>query len=102
MDPRDVRQEFREAGQAFQAAVKFAPLAPLLNELGRFARECESARRSDGEANFRDLLVWARDVLRDNPAARSYFQGRYSHILIDEFQDTDPLQGRLRSTWPPS
>ena len=95
IDPRDVRQEFREVGQAFQAAIKFAPLAPLLNELGRFARKCESARRSDGEANFRDLLVWARDVLRDNPAARSYFQGRYSHILIDEFQDTDPLQAEI-------
>ena len=95
MDPKDVRQEFREMGQTFQAAVRFAPLAPGLNELGRFARMSESARRSDGEANFRDLLVWARDVLRDRPDARSYFQGRYSHILIDEFQDTDPLQAEI-------
>ena len=95
MDPRDVRQEFREVGQTFQASISFTPLVPLLNELGRFARDSESARRSDGEANFRDLLAWARDTLRDNPAARSYFQGRYSHILIDEFQDTDPLQAEI-------
>ena len=95
MNPRDVRQEFRQAGQTFQSVVRFAPLAPLLNDLVRFARECESVRRSDGEANFRDLLVWARNVLRDNPATRSYFQGRYSHILIDEFQDTDPLQAEI-------
>ena len=83
------------AGQTFQSVVRFAPLAPLLNELVRFARECESVRRSEGEANFRDLLVWARNVLRDNPATRSYFQRRYSHILIDEFQDTDPLQAEI-------
>ena len=95
MDPRDVRQEFREIGQTFQAAVKFAPLAPALNGLGRFARYSESARRSDGEANFRDLLAWARNTLRDRPDARSYFQRRYSHILIDEFQDTDPLQAEI-------
>ena len=95
MDPRNVRQEFREIGQTFQAAVKFAPLAPVLNGLGRFARDSESDRRSDGEANFRDLLVWARDTLRDRPDALSYFQRRYSHILIDEFQDTDPLQAEI-------
>ncbi len=94
-DPREVRQEFREAGQTFQAAVKFAPLAPMLNELVRFARECESVRKADGEANFRDLLVWVRDTLRDNPTSRSYFQKRYSNILIDEFQDTDPLQAEI-------
>ncbi len=94
-DPREVRLEFREAGQTFQSVVRFVPLAPMLNEMGRFARECESARRSDGEANFRDLLVWARDTLRDNPTTRSYFQRRYSHILIDEFQDTDPLQAEI-------
>ena len=93
--PKEVRDEFRAAGEAFQAAIKFAPIVPLLNELGQFARGSESARRRDGEANFRDLLVWARDTLRDNPAARSYFQGRYSHILIDEFQDTDPLQAEI-------
>ena len=95
MTPKEVRDEFRVAGEAFQTSVKFAPLAPLLNELGRFARKSESARRSDGEANFRDLLVWVRDVLRDNPTTRSYFQRRYSHILIDEFQDTDPLQAEI-------
>ena len=95
IDPRDVRQDFREVGQTFQAAVRFAPLSPVLNKLGRFARMSESARRSDGEANFRDLLVWARHTLRDNPDARSYFQRRYSHILIDEFQDTDPLQAEI-------
>ena len=93
--PKEVRDEFREVGQAFLSAVKFAPLAPMLNELGRFAREYETSRKSDGVANFRDLLVWTRDMLRDDPAARAQLQRRYSHILIDEFQDTDPLQAEI-------
>ena len=93
--PKEVRDEFREVGEALRTAIKFAPLAPLLNGLGRFARDSESARRRDGEANFRDLLTWARDTIRDRPDARSYFQRRYSHILIDEFQDTDPLQAEI-------
>ena len=95
MDPKEVRDKFRAAGQSFQAAVRFAPLAPMLNELGEFALRDEVSRKSDGVANFRDLLVWARDMLRDDPAARAQLQRRYSHILIDEFQDTDPLQAEI-------
>ena len=37
----------------------------------------------------------ARDLLRDSIAARDHFRERYSHILIDEVQDTDPLQAEL-------
>ena len=103
MDPRDVRQEFREAGQNFQTAVRFAPLAPLLNELGRFARECESARRSDGEANFRDLLVWARDVLRDNPCRPFLLPATllpHPHRRVPRYRS--PARPRSHSTWPQS
>ena len=38
--------------------------------------------------------MWARDLLLDDDA-RHYFQSRYTHILIDEFQDTDPLQAEI-------
>ena len=33
--------------------------------------------------------------MRDNAAGRHHFQRKYSHILIDEFQDTDPLQAEI-------
>ena len=46
-------------------------------------------------ATFDDLLIWARDLLRDNPDARAHFQQKYARILIDEFQDTDPLQAEI-------
>ena len=92
---KETHGEFREVGCRFKTTVEFAPLAPLLKELERFAREYESARKSDGAVNFRDMLVWTRDMLRDKPEARAQLQRRYSHILIDEFQDTDPLQAEI-------
>ena len=46
-------------------------------------------------ATFDDLLVWARDLLRDDVDTRRYFQEKYSRVLIDEFQDTDPLQAEI-------
>ena len=64
----------------------------LLNEpLASFAEE----RRRSGTLTFQDLLVCARDMLRDHPNVRRYFQRRYTHVLVDEFQDTDPLQAEV-------
>jgi ATP-dependent exoDNAse (exonuclease V) beta subunit len=42
--------------------------------------------------DYLDLLIKLRDLLRDNLAARRFYQGLFEHIFVDEFQDTDPLQ----------
>ena len=34
----------------------------------------------------------ARDALRDHAGVREWFRGRFRYLVIDEFQDTDPLQ----------
>lgn len=94
--PKEVRDKFREVGRAFQNSVKMAGLPELLRDLQReFAVEYEADRKADGVAGFQDMLVWARDLLKDDADARGYFQGKYSRILIDEFQDTDPLQAEI-------
>ena len=72
-----------------------AALIPLLEALRQFVLEYTARRKSNGKAQFHDLLVWARDLLRDNAAVRGHFQRRFSHILIDEFQDTDPIQADI-------
>jgi ATP-dependent helicase/nuclease subunit A len=52
-------------------------------------------RRLKGTLTFQDLLLCTRDMLRDHPRVRSYFQRRFTHLLVDEFQDTDPLQAEV-------
>ncbi len=52
-------------------------------------------RRRSGKLTFQDLLLCARDMLRDHPPVRRYFQRRFTHLLVDEFQDTDPLQAEV-------
>ena len=91
-----IRGEFRAIGRSFQQAVKVAPLLPLLHNLRQhFAIDYPNRRKAEGVATFDDLLVWARDLLRNDADARQHFQNKYSHILIDEFQDTDPLQAEI-------
>ena len=42
--------------------------------------------------DFLDLLLKARDALQGSEAVRRYFRERFRVLIIDEFQDTDPLQ----------
>ncbi|MEZ5227150.1 MAG: UvrD-helicase domain-containing protein [Acidimicrobiales bacterium] len=55
------------------------------------------ARQADGGLEFHDLLVLARSVLRRSPEVRASLHRRYRHVLLDEFQDTDPIQIELAS-----
>ncbi|WP_427891572.1 UvrD-helicase domain-containing protein [Kribbella sp. GL6] len=60
-------------------------------------RVLESAelRRADGRLEFHDLLVLARDLLRRDADVRDELQERFERLLLDEFQDTDPIQIEL-------
>ena len=69
-----------------------AGVLPLIEE---FVRDYEEHRRAEGVADFDDLMIWARDLVRDRPEVRDYFQRRFKALLIDEFQDTDPIQVEL-------
>ncbi len=76
-------------------AARAAALLALAEQVRRFVIDYAERRRREGRAEFHDLLVWARDLLRDHAESRRHFQRRFSHILIDEFQDTDPIQAEI-------
>jgi ATP-dependent helicase/nuclease subunit A len=52
-------------------------------------------RRERGVLDFGDLLLIARNLLRDHPEARRDFRRRFTPVLVDEFQDTDPIQAEV-------
>jgi ATP-dependent exoDNAse (exonuclease V) beta subunit len=70
-------------------------VADLVLWLQEFVNAYARRRRDAGLADFDDLLIWARDLVRDAPEVRIYFQSKYRRIFVDEFQDTDPLQAEL-------
>lgn len=70
-------------------------LQGLAGLVADFVREGVTERMQQGTLEFHDLLVLARDLLRDRPAVRSALQERFRHVLVDEFQDTDPLQAEI-------
>jgi ATP-dependent helicase/nuclease subunit A len=64
----------------------------LMRLVGRFVLRSAEQRRTEGRLEFHDLLVRARDLLRDHPEVRRQLAARHRRLLVDEFQDTDPLQ----------
>jgi ATP-dependent exoDNAse (exonuclease V) beta subunit len=69
--------------------------ACLRDELAEVVDRYQDAKARLGALDFLDLLVRARDMVRDCPDVRAAFQARFTHLFVDEFQDTDPLQAEL-------
>ena len=69
-----------------------AALADLMPIVLRFVKADAVERGRRGTLTFDDLIVRTRDLLRDDAQVRFSLRDRYDSMLIDEFQDTDPLQ----------
>ena len=52
-------------------------------------------RHASGTLGFDDLLLLCARLLRENPNVRNELGERYRYLLVDEFQDTDPVQAEV-------
>lgn len=84
-----------EAADAF-INIALACGGPALDALVGLARAVEAeyrALKADQSAlDNNDLLRMAYEALRDYPAIRAAYEGRFKMVMIDEFQDTDQMQ----------
>ncbi len=72
--------------------LRAACLGPLLTAIQRFVLEYRDQRVAQGNLEYHDRLILARNLLAGNAAVRGELAERYHTLLIDEFQDTDPIQ----------
>ncbi|MDE2801834.1 MAG: UvrD-helicase domain-containing protein [Chloroflexota bacterium] len=92
---KDMLGDLEETRKREVTELRAAAFTPALEAVRQFVTGQVARRKRDGHAQFHDLLVWARDMLRDHKEARQRFQRRFHHILVDEFQDTDPIQSEI-------
>ena len=94
---------FKDAFDGFRERVA-APVLKAWREyrhdrIIRFLRPAsayfEARRKEENKLNFGDLLMLAARLLRDNPEVRRYFSRKFTRVLVDEFQDTDPIQAEV-------
>jgi ATP-dependent exoDNAse (exonuclease V) beta subunit len=84
----EVLQNFRRVADADLAAL-------LQTELWAPIAAYADLKRDAGRLDFVDLLLQARNLVRDHAPVRADFQRRFTRIFVDEFQDTDPLQAEI-------
>ncbi|MFZ6005435.1 MAG: UvrD-helicase domain-containing protein [Actinomycetota bacterium] len=101
-DMKPVVQAAIKATEAAVEEVRLGVLQACARHLGSAMRHhtltSAIARRAAGQLEFHDLLVLARQVLRhpvQGPIVRRSLHDRYQRLLLDEFQDTDPIQIEL-------
>lgn len=70
-------------------------LAALIAEARPILQRYRDHKRASAQLDFDDLIFAARDLLRDHDAVRRALGQRFAHVLVDEFQDTDPLQTEI-------
>ncbi len=99
-ETKERAEAFRDGWKSLPARLAALPEERLLARLvaqirdGFLPRLAEEKHRR-GLLDFDDLLLAARDLLRRSRAAREHFQERFPHLVVDEFQDTDPVQAEV-------
>lgn len=90
---RDAAGEIRLDDTDLADAARFSL---MFFRVARFAAEMyESAKRDGGYLDFDDLLIRTRDLLRDHEPVRRRAARGIDLLMVDEFQDTDPVQSEI-------
>jgi ATP-dependent exoDNAse (exonuclease V) beta subunit len=91
--------EYREALAAYaqlctaQREYRDHSLLRILLDL--YGERYEAGKRARSALDFEDLELLARDLLAGDDGLRRQYAERFEHVLVDEFQDTNPLQNAL-------
>jgi exodeoxyribonuclease-5 len=84
-----------ETWTALAGATGARVLAALVETLAPVVDKFQMAKRAAAAMDFDDLIIATRDLLRDHEPVRRALGQRYLHVLVDEFQDTDPIQTEI-------
>ncbi|KAF0095216.1 MAG: DNA helicase II / ATP-dependent DNA helicase PcrA [Puniceicoccaceae bacterium 5H] len=68
---------------------------PQIAKILEFAAAYEQAKLKQNVVDYDDLLVFTRNLLRDNDELRTRLQQRFTHLLVDEYQDTNIIQSEI-------
>ena len=68
---------------------------PLLDEMKRVFSRYERRKKELNYMDFDDLLIKFDELLSKHPDVAEIYSRRFKHVLVDEYQDTNPVQAKL-------
>ena len=67
----------------------------LSEQIDDLAQRYRARKKATNAMDFDDLLTLWYELLRDHQEIREQYQRRFQFVLVDEYQDTNKLQGDL-------
>ncbi|HVM59251.1 MAG TPA: UvrD-helicase domain-containing protein [Verrucomicrobiae bacterium] len=92
---KDLVKQLKPVLDDFRVAADHNFLVALAGWLRGFVEHFQQVKHERAVLDFDDLLVKTRNLVRDNPQVRADLQRRFKFVVVDEFQDTDPVQTEL-------
>lgn len=87
----------KELDSIIQAVVKrsMAENQDDINQLTDMVRVYMQSKREDNALSFNDILLYTYLSLKENPEMLTKVQNQFDYILVDEYQDTNPIQAKI-------
>lgn len=76
-------------------ADRYPRLQPFINDLQQIAENYQNAKQQANSMDFDDLLVLLVQLFNQRPDVKASIQQRFPWVLVDEYQDTNQIQGQL-------
>ncbi|HET7834141.1 MAG TPA: UvrD-helicase domain-containing protein [Gallionella sp.] len=92
--PREVQYFISGSKEQGLRAHEVEAFDPYTRRKVEIFAEYDAQCQREGVVDFSELLLRCYELLSRNAALREHYQARFKHILVDEFQDTNPLQYR--------
>jgi len=92
--PRQAQWFIAAQKEEGKRADKVEPYDDFSRRMVEFYAEYDRQCQREGVVDFAELLLRSYELLARNEALREHYAGRFRHILVDEFQDTNRLQYR--------
>ncbi len=74
---------------------QFSYFSQFAAQIADLHKRYTDRKRATNAMDFDDLLALWLKLLQDNAEVREHYQRRFQFILVDEYQDTNKLQGDL-------
>lgn len=105
VDPRAASyfiHSIKNSGEVPEVAAEKYP-KPIANRFVRVYTAYQASLRTQGAVDFDDLLLLPLRLFREFPEVKTYYNEVFTHVLVDEYQDTNPIQYQfLRELAPPA
>ena len=92
--PREVQNFISGSKEQGLRAHEVEAYDPYTRRKAEVFAEYDAQCQREGVVDFSELLLRCYELLQRNAQLREHYQERFRHILVDEFQDTNPLQYR--------